>query len=111
MDDYCYLCFNCGSITPVCEWAMFHYTEDGKRRAPGKGETDPVCECPVCLWEHIDDDGNPGIIDGTREQCEAEREGALEQWGEGWAEVMVTVFERDGWNPREDCIEYPGRRS
>jgi hypothetical protein len=89
--SYCYLCFNCGSVTPFAKWGVFHYTEDGRRRKPERNETDPVLECPVCLWEHIDDDGNPGILDGPQRDCELEREAALTDCGEHWDEVMAEV--------------------
>lgn len=96
---YCYLCFNCGKVTDVDEWRFFHYTEDGRRRRPEPDETDPVCECPACHWEHVDDDGSPGIMDGTRADCEREREAATADWEERWIEVGEALVSQAGWDP------------
>lgn len=94
-DDYCYLCCNCGEITKVDSWAFFQYTETGRRRKNRKNETDPVAECPVCWYEHIDGNYGPGVYDGTQEHCEKERAALLSEkhgsWAADWAEVKADV--------------------
>jgi hypothetical protein len=94
--EYCYLCFNCGGIAPYTDWTFWEYDDDGLFLVPfAPGGSDPIERCPHCKWNHIDDDGNPGIQDGTREELLHERErwarDAFYEWGPDWSDVMEEV--------------------
>jgi hypothetical protein len=93
-DDYFYLCWNCGSITPFAQWQMLCYSEEFDRLvlAP-PGYEDPVLRCPTCRWDHTDDDANPGISDGRSViALEDERKAAMAEWGEHWCLTLETLI-------------------
>jgi hypothetical protein len=93
LDNYFYLCFNCGFITPYTRWEQWNWDEEGDNLIPApEGEEAFYERCPVCLWDHWDDDSNPGIMDGKREELENERKNAIEDWGDRWKEVESEVF-------------------
>lgn len=91
--DYWYLCFECGSMTVVRAWSFWKRDIDGDGDLiPAEdGDMDPICRCPTCGWDHVDDDSNPGIADGTRADVEAERKRALADWGDHWDEHWAEV--------------------
>lgn len=92
-EDYWYLCFNCGFITEFEKWEMLKWDEEHLNLIPSpEGEDDPICRCPVCKWDHIDDDSNPGIMDGTHGSLCVERERAKDGWQDLWAETAEEVF-------------------
>lgn len=94
--EYCYLCFNCGGIAPYTDWTFWQYDEDYLFLVPAPLDgSDPICRCPYCEWNHIDDPGNPGIQDGTREELYVEREKAAVDsfypYAADWSDVMEEV--------------------
>lgn len=67
------VCFNCRAISPESEWTYWQRDdEDGWRRSE-PGESDAMCKCPKCRWEHVDDDSGPGMDTGTFAEMQAER--------------------------------------
>lgn len=93
LDDYHYLCFNCGFITPYDRWEGWNWDDKGENRVPvPEGEEAMYQRCPVCHWDHWDDDSNPGIQDGTVPELEKEREEVIRDWGDRWKEVEQEVF-------------------
>lgn len=92
-DAYCYLCFNCGFITPALKWYLWHWDEEGNNEIEAEpGYQDPTCRCPVCSFDHRDDDSGPGIMDGQRTTLMVERERAQGEWGDLWKEVEQETF-------------------
>jgi hypothetical protein len=93
-DDYWYLCFNCGFITPYERWTFWIWSIGG----PVLIEHDPDTEleavacCPVCLYYHEEDDDSPGIMDGTHGVLTVERERIKDGWVDRWQEVSEEVF-------------------
>lgn len=89
--DYWHLCLNCGGISAFASWELLQWDDEGDYRPSRPGEMDPICVCPHCRWHHTDDDGNPGVEDGTRQQVVARREiyldGELGLHGEFWADL------------------------
>jgi hypothetical protein len=73
--DYQYLCCACGAIRPHSTWTFWkREPEEGDTWIPSeRGDTDPMCRCPECGWEHVDDDSSPGLYDGTLEEMIVER--------------------------------------
>lgn len=93
MNDYHYLCYNCGFITPFEKWTHWDWDEEGNNLIPTpSGQEAFYDRCPVCQWDHWDDDGDPGIMDGTLAAMTVERERELENWGDRWKEVEQEVF-------------------
>lgn len=105
-DEYCYLCCNCGVISDANEFERFMRDLDtGELRAPEPGESDPILVCPACDHGHVDDDSNPGIEDGTREQLEHLRTvkyfgDESHNWGETWAHALIEAHEKTPDDPR-----------
>lgn len=94
-NDYFYLCFNCGWISPFETWKLMKHDPDDENHGlipVEDGDMDPVCICPICKWEHVDDDSNPGIQDGTLLECAIARALALEDWSEHWMATMVERY-------------------
>ncbi len=82
LGTYAYLCCNCGVITPQREWTYWQRpdTDDWKEdewRPSRPDEGDPMMRCPSCQWEHVDDDSNPGVYDGSLAELAYERERLL----------------------------------
>lgn len=73
--DYFYLCYACGAIRPHAWWTFWkREPEEGDTWIPSRaGDSDPMCRCPECGWEHVDDDSSPGLYDGTLAEMVAER--------------------------------------
>lgn len=95
MEDYCYLCCNCGFITPYELWTFWKWEDEGdeqKMVPAGKGDMDPICRCPVCKWDHTDDDSNPGIIDGTYDDCVKERPRQAEMFEDLWDDTLEEIL-------------------
>lgn len=96
-DDYCYLCCNCGFITPFAKWTLWTWEEEwdeseGQKMIPApKGMEDPICRCPVCQWNHLDDPGNPGMRDGTRAECEEARIEEAQAFEDHWNDVAQEI--------------------
>lgn len=93
MDDYHYLCYNCGFITPFEKWFLWHWDDEGNVEVPAEpGYQDPIERCPVCRCDHTDGNYSPGIMGGTLMTLTVERQREQEEWGECWAEVEKEVF-------------------
>lgn len=91
-DDYNYLCFACGNISAFSHWTLLQRDiETGLLRLSRWGESDPICVCPVCEWQHTDDDGNPGILDGPETTLAAEREKQKSIWADLWDDRRIHV--------------------
>lgn len=111
-----YLCFNCGGIAPQDDFAMLKWDDDGDLVPIESGDYDPILRCPVCQWNHTDDDSNPGLGDGdgrgTREACEAERVEALADFGDAWADAQASeAFMAGARAARENARELAAERS
>ena len=99
-DDRLYvLCCNCGTILPG--WDAFEaliYDDEGERLIPApEGWSDPLLRCPACKWLHTDDDGNPGMYDGTPAAMEAERERMLRDdpdYADHWRDELAKAGDR-----------------
>ena len=89
--DYWLLCLACGSVANESEWTYWQRDEEGNWRPPLPCEYDPMMRCPACGWEHVDDDSNPGIMDGTREQVDAYRAEEEPEYAEWWADRLAEV--------------------
>lgn len=89
--DYHILCCNCGFITPWERWTLLKY-EDDELVPVEPGDSDPIEQCPVCLWPHTDDDGNPGIYDGTYDTCVLERGEQSKVFQDHWNDVAFEIF-------------------
>lgn len=92
MDDYCYLCCNCGFITPFAKWTLLKYDENENLVPVEDGDMDPHCVCPVCSHMHIDDDSNPGMRDGTRTECEEARKEEAKIFQDHWSDVELEII-------------------
>lgn len=93
MPDEYYLCFNCGFITEAHKWKMVVWDEvSGSLIEAPPGYEDPISQCPVCEWDHIDDPGNPGFMNGPASVLTVERQKALADWGERWQDTEKAVF-------------------
>lgn len=97
-EDSFYLCFNCGEITPEAEWTYWqpdHDQEFGEAEYRPHGllptDSDALQKCPRCGEMHGDNYVGSGVQDGTRDQCEAERESMLRAEGtaEEWAKALA----------------------
>ena len=103
--DYWYLCWNCGFVTPFSKWRLMKWDIEAEEAdAPlmipvEDGDSDPICVCPVCEWEHEDNDSGPGILDGTYQEMVSERQKSEGKWIEHWQLVWEEVFDRP--NPEE----------
>ncbi|HEX6025957.1 MAG TPA: hypothetical protein VFZ00_28455 [Solirubrobacter sp.] len=101
------LCCACGVITPdslwtawVRRWVIDEAADDDTWVPAPDGASDPMLKCPACGWEHVDDDSNPGIFDGTLREVEDERAKLIaerdeqygadhaEFWSHRWREVI-----------------------
>lgn len=92
-EDYHYLCFNCGFITPYAKWYFWHWDDEGNAEVEAEvGYMDPTCRCPVCLFDHRDDDSGPGFLDGKHASLMVERERAQEEWSDLWKEVEQEIL-------------------
>jgi hypothetical protein len=87
-----YLCFNCGFITPVEKWTYWIWDDKGNEKIAVPEGWHIFARCPVCQWDHTDDDSNPGYLDGLISVLCVERQEALEDWGDRWKEVEEEVF-------------------
>jgi hypothetical protein len=72
------LCGECGAISPTAQWQALDADPldadgHGLRIVVAKGHEPSFWECPACRYLHRDDDADPGVWSGTREQMEAER--------------------------------------
>lgn len=87
--DYTYLCCACGEITPEEHWSYWARDDEGKLVPNPPGEEPAVSTCPACRWEHVDDDSNPGIYDGTLAENEKQRAelSADPVWADFWKEA------------------------
>jgi hypothetical protein len=93
MDDYCYLCCNCGFITAHEKWSFVKWDDEGEALVPVEpGEMDPYCICPVCDHMHVDDDSNPGFMDGTYRECVDARPEQATIFQDHWNDVALEVF-------------------
>jgi hypothetical protein len=83
--DFAYLCLNCGAINRFTDWSfMKRDYETGALVPVSENDYDPICICPGCGWEHVDDDSNPGIYDGSLAELAAERERLAPEYAELW---------------------------
>jgi hypothetical protein len=57
------------------------------------GEGDPMMRCPVCSWEHVDDDSGPGVFDGTFREVDDERDRLLPDFADLWTETLANALE------------------
>ena len=97
--DYWYLCCNCGGMAPADTFAPLKRDDDGWLIPVEPGDMDPILRCPICAHLHTDDDGNPGIEDGTRAEVAATRE-----------RYMADPVWRDSWH-EEGCSPAPSSAS
>jgi hypothetical protein len=82
------LCHACGSITPYDFWTLWRGNpETGVIEPAPVGWSDPIERCPVCSWDHIDDDSGPGVLDGDFETLARERAMVAPDFGESWVEA------------------------
>ena len=96
-EGHWWLCLNCGQITPMSWWGLWKRDEEGENWIPSEpGDSDPMCECPTCRWQHQDTDGNPGVFDGTYKECVAARADELARdhnypdwWNDALAEAKA----------------------
>jgi hypothetical protein len=89
------LCCNCGTITLERSWTYWQRDEETWEWRPSRdGEGDPMCKCPECEWEHIDDDSNPGLYLGSLQEMHAERETIRDDYTEFWAITLEEIAER-----------------
>lgn len=92
-DPLCHLCFNCGFITEESKWFYWHWDDEGNNEVPAEvGYMDPTARCPVCGFDHRDDDSGPGYLDGVRTTLMVEREREQEEWGDLWKEVEQEIL-------------------
>lgn len=90
--EYHYLCLACGESAPYEAWGhLIRDWETEELRPAREGDSDPIDVCPHCDWHHTDDDGNPGIADGSFDDVEAERVQALDDWKEHWEDEITWV--------------------
>lgn len=83
-----YLCCNCGGVAPAVEFEAFVRDDEGEHWIPAPdGSSDPMLRCPLCKHEHVDDDSNPGLYDGTRTQMLRQRAEIEPEYAEWWAEA------------------------
>lgn len=98
--DYVILCLACGCIAPEPEWSYwqhdFESDADDAWRPARPGEGDPMMRCPSCGWEHIDDDGNPGIYDGTNLEVRRYRQEIADDRVDDWVARMLEVKIQSG---------------
>lgn len=94
MSGYCYLCCACGVISPADEYIPLKYERDcdGDLVPAESGYGDPTLRCPACDHDHVDDDSNPGVEDGTRRELERIRERKYLPGDGGWAERWAMVW-------------------
>lgn len=71
--DYWYLCCNCGGVAPADYFEALRWDDEGELVPAPDGWEDPILRCPVCRWEHTDDDSNPGLYDGTFDEMQKQR--------------------------------------
>lgn len=89
-----YLCFACGHIGPADHFKPFVVAdlneglEGGWAPAP-PGSSDPMLLCPLCKWQHQDDDSNPGLADGTYVECFNELCRVVNDYREAWDERLT----------------------
>lgn len=86
------LCVNCGTITLERSWTYWQGEDDadgnGTHWRPSEhGEGDPMCKCPECGWEHVDDDSGPGLYLGSLQAMHAEREALRDDLEDDWLSV------------------------
>lgn len=87
------LCCVCGVIAPDALWTYWHHnldeaTEEERPWVPARpGESDPMCKCPACGWEHRDTDDGSGYYTGTLASMQAQRENDEAEFGESWSDT------------------------
>ncbi|MFL5312233.1 MAG: hypothetical protein ACJ79H_17510 [Myxococcales bacterium] len=94
--DYFYLCLNCGGVSAHADWLALRYDDEGVLEPAPAGHEDPLMRCPNCRWLHSDDDGNPGIFDGTLAEVQAEWMRVVDDHWDDWSELAAAAVGHRG---------------
>lgn len=97
IDDRFTLCGNCGTILHDDAFEYLKHEEDGDHLVPVEpGDMDPIVHCPVCRFEHSDDDSGPGMWGGSFVTMNTERAQCLRDTGihdydytGDWRDVLI----------------------
>lgn len=101
-EDYQYLCAACGGISPADTWPALDRGEEGELVAAAPGSEAAIMLCPLCKHEHVDDDSNPGIYDGTMAEVRAERARLVAEETFEWARRCEAEFAFGGLRCERD---------
>lgn len=99
-NEYFYLCGNCGGIADTSLWQGLDYDEELDRKVPHVGINEAgFYRCPLCSYDHTDDDSGPGTYAGTLIGMVEQRKELLGDddfdWKTRWEEAAGTRPDAD----------------
>jgi hypothetical protein len=92
MIDSSALCGNCGNVSPYADFRGMQFDDETGDLVLSDSDDPSAVQCPICKYEHTDDDSGPGLWEGTAmEMMRTRRELAADPvWADLWLEAKVS---------------------